>query len=115
MLGQLYRWQISSVLSIFHRATGIALCAGLCVITWWLIAAASGPDYYEYFQNFAGSLIGQIMLIGWAWALYYHTLAGLRHLAWDMGYGYEIVTMSRSGWIVIGGSALLTLLTWMAV
>lgn len=111
---QIYRPQISSILSVFHRATGLALCAGMAAVAWWLIAAASGPEAYECFQSFAGSIVGQIMLIGWAWSLYYHTLAGIRHLFWDMGYGYELAAMTKSGWMVIGGSLILTAMTWWA-
>lgn len=114
MLGAHYRWQISSVLSILHRATGIGLCAGMVVVAWWIIAAASGPDAYHCFLTFAGSIPGEIMLTSWAWALFYHLLNGIRHLVWDIGRGYEIPTMTKSGWAVVILSFLLTLATWMA-
>ena len=107
---QVYRPQISSVLSILHRATGIALCLGMVVVGWWLIAAASGPDAYARFHNCADSLIGRIVLLGWAFALFYHTLAGIRHLFWDAGHGFSIAATNRSGWAVVIGSLVLTIL-----
>ena len=105
---QVYKPQISSVLSIFHRMTGIALCFGLLIVGWWVIAAASGPDRYLQFRGYAGSVVGQILLLGWAWALMYHTLAGIRHLFWDAGYGFSIPAFTRSGWAVVIGSLVLT-------
>ncbi len=105
---QIYKPQISSVLSIFHRMTGIALCFGLFIVAWWVIAAASGPDRYAQFHTYAGSIVGQTVLLGWAWALMYHTLAGIRHLFWDAGYGFSIPAFTRSGWAVVIGSFALT-------
>jgi succinate dehydrogenase / fumarate reductase cytochrome b subunit len=75
--------------SITHRITGMGLAAGTVFIAWWLIAAASGPDSYAPFIAVAGSLFGQIVLFGFTWAMSFHLLNGIRHLAWDLGYGFH--------------------------
>jgi len=109
---QIYRPQISSVLSILHRLTGIGLMFGAAWLTWWLTALAAGPDAYAAQQRFAGSLIGQVMLAGFAWALFYHLCNGIRHLAWDAGYGFALPAMRKSGWSVVAASVALTVLAW---
>jgi len=109
---QIYKPQISSLLSILHRATGIALGVGTLILAWWLIALASGPDAYRAMTKVVGSLPGRILLLGFTWALFYHLCNGIRHLFWDAGRGFELPTMARSGWAVVVGSALLTVLTW---
>lgn len=114
MLGPYYRFQMSSLLSILHRATGIALTAGMLVLAWWLVAAATGPEAYECFQDFAGSIVGQVMLVGWAWSLCYHLLAGIRHMVWDLGHGYDLPTFHKTGWVTIIGSIVLTAIIWVA-
>jgi|SRR5579871_1475643 len=92
----IYRWPITMASSIAHRATGIALAAGTAVIAWWLIAASSGPESgsFELFQSVIRTPFGQVILFGFAWSLAYHFLAGLRHLVWDFGYGFDIRTAS---------------------
>ncbi len=109
---QVYRPQITSVLSIAHRATGIVLAAGLLLLLWWLAAAASGPDAFETAQAAAGSFLGRLLLLGWTFALFYHLCNGIRHLFWDMGRGFELSTVSLSGWLVVVGAAALTVLAW---
>lgn len=111
---QIYRPQISSVLSILHRATGIALAVGMLLLVYWLIAAASGPDAFATAQGLVGSFLGRLVLFGWTFSLFYHLAAGIRHLAWDAGYGYEIPVMERTGWVVVIAAAALTLLAWIA-
>ena len=111
---QVYRPQITSTLSILHRLTGIALAAGTLLLTWWLAALASGPEAFAAAQDFIGSLIGRLMLFGWSFALFYHLCNGIRHLAWDAGYGYEINTATRTGWLVVAGAVALTLVAWVA-
>ncbi|HMA14310.1 MAG: succinate dehydrogenase, cytochrome b556 subunit [Bacteroidota bacterium] len=111
---QVYRPQITSTLSILHRLTGIALAAGTLLLTWWLAALASGPEAFAAAQDFIGSLIGRLMLFGWSFALFYHLCNGIRHLAWDAGYGYEIDTATRTGWLVVAGAVALTLVAWVA-
>jgi succinate dehydrogenase / fumarate reductase cytochrome b subunit len=76
-------------MSIAHRITGGALYVAMLFVVWWLMAAASGPTAYATLQSFMGSIIGQLVLIGSTWALMHHTLGGIRHLIWDVGYGFE--------------------------
>lgn len=109
---QIYRWPVTMATSILHRATGCALAAGTLLLTWWLVAAAAGPDYYAMVQSILGSILGRLVLLGFSWALFYHLLNGIRHLFWDAGHGYSIPVANKSGWAVIIGSVLLTVLAW---
>jgi len=111
---QVYRPQITSTLSILHRITGIALAVGTLLLTWWVAALASGPEAFAVAQGFIGSLFGRLLLFGWSLALFYHLCNGIRHLAWDAGYGYEIDTATRTGWLVVAGAVALTLIAWIA-
>src|ERR1700679_2413366 len=103
----IYRWPVAMATSITHRMTGIAMSIGTLVLAWWLIAAASGPEAYATFSHVAGSWIGRIVLFGFTWSLAFHLLNGIRHLAWDMGYGFSIPTARMTGWLVIVLSVLL--------
>ncbi|MBU8546371.1 MULTISPECIES: succinate dehydrogenase, cytochrome b556 subunit [Roseomonadaceae] len=107
--------QMSSAISITHRATGIIWTGGAAVMVWWLVAAASGPEAFDRVQWFLGSFLGIIMLMGLTAAAWFHTLSGLRHLVWDAGHGYDIPTMYKSGHAVLIGTAVLTALTWLAL
>ena len=109
---QVYRYQLTSVLSITHRLTGVVLAAGTLVLVWWLIAAATGPEQFEAAQALLGSWIGRLLLFGWTLALFYHLLNGIRHLFWDMGYGFELRTTYASGWSVVAGTIVLSVLAW---
>jgi succinate dehydrogenase / fumarate reductase cytochrome b subunit len=111
---QIYRWQLTSVLSILHRAAGVALSAGTILLVWWLIAAASGPDAFEAVQDFLGSWIGLLLLFGWTLSLFYHLCNGIRHLVWDTGHALDLGSTYLGGWIVVGGTAVLTLVSWIA-
>jgi succinate dehydrogenase / fumarate reductase, cytochrome b subunit len=111
---QIYRWQLTSVLSILHRMTGIALSVGTLLLAWWLIAAATGPAAFDTAQGFIGSWLGRLLLLGWSWALFYHLANGIRHLAWDAGFGFELRTVYVTGWAVVVLSILLTLIAWIA-
>ncbi len=111
---QVYRPQITSMLSILHRITGVALALGTLLLTYWLVAAASGEPAFATAQGVIGSFLGRLLLIGWSFALFYHLCNGIRHLVWDAGYGFEIETAQRSGLIVVGATVLLTLLSWVA-
>lgn len=108
----IYRWQINSVLSILHRGTGIVLAIGTLLLVYWLVSAAAGPDAYRSAQHFIGSFFGQILLIGWAWSLFFHLCNGIRHLIWDAGYGFELSTMMRSSMIVVVAASVLTVLAF---
>ncbi len=109
---QIYRPQLTSVLSITHRATGVALAVGTLLLVWWLIAAATGPEEYALAQTVMSSWIGRVLLLGWTVALFYHLCNGIRHLFWDAGYGFELRTTYISGWLVIVATLVLTALTW---
>ncbi len=111
---QVYRPQITSMLSILHRVTGVGLGAGTLLIAWWLIAAATGPEAFETAQAFLGSLFGRLILFGFTWALFYHLCNGIRHLVWDAGYGYDLDSVTKTGWLVLVASVVLTVLAWIA-
>jgi succinate dehydrogenase / fumarate reductase cytochrome b subunit len=111
---QIYKPQISSVLSILHRITGVGLGLGTLLLAWWLIAAAAGPEAFATAQGFIGSFLGQLILFGFTVALFYHLSNGIRHLAWDLGYGFDLATMAKSGWAVVVATAVLTLIAWIA-
>jgi succinate dehydrogenase / fumarate reductase, cytochrome b subunit len=111
---QIYRWQLTSVLSILHRASGVALSAGTILLVWWLVAAASGPEAYEGVQDFLGSWIGLLLLFGWTLSLFYHLCNGIRHLVWDTGHALDLGSTYMGGWIVVGATTVLTLVAWIA-
>lgn len=103
------------MLSILHRITGAALGVGGLLFAWWLFALLSGVGAFETFVAFRQSFLGQLMLLGWLFSFVYHFLNGIRHLKWDFGYGFELKSAYRSGYIVIGGAILVTALIWMGV
>jgi succinate dehydrogenase / fumarate reductase cytochrome b subunit len=108
---QVYRPQLTSITSILTRITGNALILGSLMITWWFVAAAAGPDAFATADAVLTSWFGKLVFLGSIWALWYHTLAGIRHLVWDQGYGLDVRTAEKLGWGIIGGSLVLTLLT----
>ncbi len=105
----IYRWPITMAASIVHRAAGLALAAGILFVAWWLIAAASGPDAYDFFIGIAAGGAGRLVLFGFVWALAFHLLNGLRHLAWDLGYGYALSTARITAVLAFGLSFLIAL------
>ena len=109
---QVYKPQITSVLSILHRITGVGLAVGALALVYWLNAAAYGPEVFERAQSLFASWLGRLLLIGWTWALFYHLCNGIRHLFWDAGYGFELDTAYKSGWATVAGSFLLTGIAW---
>ena len=109
---QIYRRQLTSVLSILHRATGILLSAGALLLVWWLIAVAAGPESYETFSAAAGSVPGRVLLFGWTLSLFYHLANGIRHLWWDTGRGLDLPSVYRSGYAVLGFTAVASLAAW---
>ena len=111
---QVYRWQMTSVLSILHRASGVALSVGSILLVAWLVAAAGGPDSYAAMQGFLGSWIGLVLLFGWSLALFYHLCNGIRHLWWDIGRGLDLPSVYAGGWAVLAGTAVLTAAAWIA-
>lgn len=111
---QIYRPQLTSVLSFSHRITGIALSIGAVLLVVWLIAAAAGPQAYSTVQGFMRSWLGLVLLFGWTFSFFFHLCNGIRHLFWDAGYGFELRTIYASGWTVVAGSTLLTVAAWIA-
>ena len=109
---QVYRPQLTSVLSILHRATGIALSVGVLYLAVWVVCASAGPGTYAKFQAFNGSIIGRFVLGGWLFCMFFHLFNGIRHLFWDAGYGFEIKDAYRSGWIVVAVSLVATVISW---
>jgi len=110
---QIYRWQVSSLVSITHRITGILNLLGLIFISAWISSAGIGENLFEYFSVFLKSFIGKFILIGFTWSISYHLLSGIRHFFRNLGYGYEIKTANISGVIVIVSSLLLTVFLWL--
>ena len=107
---QVYKPQITSVLSIFHRITGVAMTFGLILLVAWIFTLSLGEEYFEYFVMFIKSWFGLLILFGFTFALNYHLCNGIRHLFWDAGYGYEIETVHKSGLAVLVVSCVLTIL-----
>ncbi|MGH8516512.1 MAG: succinate dehydrogenase, cytochrome b556 subunit [Panacagrimonas sp.] len=112
MIGPYYRPQLTSMLSITHRATGVGLSAGTLFLAGWLIALASGPDTYDRFAVHVAAWYGQLILLGFSWSLLYHLCNGIRHLFWDIGKGLDISTAYKSGYAVVVVSGLLTVAVW---
>jgi succinate dehydrogenase / fumarate reductase cytochrome b subunit len=110
---QVYRLPLAAVLSITHRITGVGLTLGTLLLTWWVAAAAYGPDAYEAFSAFIGSPWGYLILFGFSVALFFHLCSGIRHLFWDMGKNFEIADTKRTNIFVIAGTVVLTLVTWL--
>jgi succinate dehydrogenase / fumarate reductase cytochrome b subunit len=110
-----YRFQITSALSIVHRLTGIALALGSILLAWWLVAVAAGGELFTATHEFLASPIGLLLLFGWSVSFFYHLCSGIRHLAWDAGYGFEIRSAYRSGYAVLAATAVLTVVTWLYV
>ena len=108
---QVYRWQITMLTSILHRVTGVALTLGAVLVVWWFAAAAISPEAHATADAVLTSWIGILVLLGSLWALWYHLLNGVRHLVWDAGYGFDLDTMTKTGWAAVIGSVLLTLAT----
>jgi succinate dehydrogenase cytochrome b subunit len=109
---QIYRPMLTMMMSIVHRITGGALYFGTVLLVWWLLAAASGPNAYMSFQDVIGSIIGRIVLFGYTWALIHHALGGIRHLIWDLGYGFGPTEREWLARATLFGSIVLTVLLW---
>lgn len=111
---QIWRWHVTMATSIAHRMTGVGNAIGSLLLTWWLIAAATGPEAYGVFASFISSLFGQLILFGFTASLVYHLLNGVRHLFWDAGAGFDLATSRNSGWLVFIGTAVVTVAIWVA-
>ncbi len=109
-----YRWPPTMVASILNRATGIALSAGSLLLVWFLAAAAAGPAAYADMEGFVRSPLGLLMLLGWTASLFYHLFGGLRHLAWDLGYLFAKPGLNPVTYLILGLTAVATVLVWLA-
>ena len=109
---QVYKPVITMTMSILHRMTGAGLYVGAILLVWWLLAAASGPSYFDMVNGLYGSLIGRIGLFFCTWGLIHHMLGGLRHFVWDLGHGFELGTANAMAWANIALSVGLTLLVF---
>ena len=110
---QIYRWHVSSLLSITHRISGIINLLALILIFFLFLALSLGESNYELLLLLINSFVGKFVLIGFTWSMSFHLLSGIRHLAWDLGYGFEIKTANISGLIVIVFSLVLTVIFWL--
>ncbi|NWH09338.1 MAG: succinate dehydrogenase, cytochrome b556 subunit [Alphaproteobacteria bacterium] len=109
---QIWRWSITMASSILHRMTGVALAGGAVLVVWWLYAVAMGPEAYQFYQWASGSIPGMVVLAGFTWSLSYHLMNGIRHLFWDVGYGFAVKTAEMSGRAVFVLSFLATAAIW---
>lgn len=109
---QVWRPTITYVMSIVHRITGAALYFGTVLFVIWVVAAASGPDAFESVSWLYGSVIGQIVLFGYTWALMHHMLGGIRHFIWDFQVAMDPPAANKLGWATVIGSVSLTILIW---
>lgn len=109
---QVYKFEWTMAMSITHRITGVGLAVGTLLLTWWLVAAAAGPESFARAQKFIGSGLGLLLMFGWTWALFYHLANGIRHLVWDAGYSFELKNAEKGAYIVAGASLGLTILAW---
>ena len=110
---QIYRWHISSLLSITHRISGVINLLALILIFFWLIFLSLGENNYQSFLLIINSFVGKFILIGFTWSMSFHLLSGIRHLVWDLCYGFEIRTANITGGIVIISSLVITIIFWL--
>lgn len=111
MFVQYYRLQLTAVTSVMIRITGNALMVATLLVVWWLLALAAGPEAFETAEWWITSWVGNLVMFGSLWAVWYHYLGGLRHLIFDAGKGLEIETAEKLGWACVYGSVVLTVLT----
>jgi len=109
---QIYKPQLTSFLSIAHRASGVFLVIGTLLLVYWLTALAGGAESYAQAQAFFGSILGRLILFPWVFALFYHLCNGIRHLFWDMGAGFELSSVYASGKLVVVAAVALTLIAF---
>ena len=112
---QIYRWYLTMALSIAHRTSGVALAFGLILLSWWLLALASGPEAFAFVEWWKDSFLGVLALFGYTFVLAYHLGNGIRHLIWDMGYGFDPEIARMSGLAVLAFAGVVTLIVWLAI
>ncbi len=109
----IYRWPITMTLSMLHRGTGVALSVGLLALVVWLESIASGDRSYQIIVGWMDTVIGQLLLLGWGFAFFFHLANGIRHLFWDVGLGFEMRQANASAWFVLVASILMTAVYWL--
>ena len=107
-----YRWPITMALSILHRATGVALSVGLLAFAVWLLAVAGDASAYATVTGLLSGPLGQVALIAWSAAFFFHLANGVRHLVWDAGRGFEKSQANRSSWYVVAFTLAATIVFW---
>jgi succinate dehydrogenase / fumarate reductase cytochrome b subunit len=112
---QIYRWYFTMALSIAHRITGVGLALGLLLLTWWLLALASGPEAFATVHGIMNSWFGALILFLYTLTLFYHMGNGIRHLVWDVGYGFDPQVARASGAAVLVFAGAMTVLTWLVI
>lgn len=108
----IWRWSVTMASSILHRFTGIGNAIGVFLLTWWLVALASGAEAYGQFLGFIGSPLGRFFLFGFTLSMVYHMLNGARHLLWDAGRGFDVPTSARNTVMIMLLAVLVTLGVW---
>jgi succinate dehydrogenase / fumarate reductase cytochrome b subunit len=111
---QVYSLPLTALLSISHRITGIVLVLGMVILTIWISSAAIGEAEYNYLNSFINFWLGRLVLLGFSFALFYHLSNGLRHLFWDMGKNFDLITTQKADFTVLFSSVCLTVITWFA-
>lgn len=111
----IYKEQITMVMSIMHRITGIGIYMGMALLTWWLVAAAWSDEALSLVNMAMAHWLGQLVLIGFTWALFNHMLGGLRHFIWDFGHGFSRRSRFAMAWLTLFGGIALTALVWALV
>ena len=109
---QVWRWHLTMLTSILHRATGMALYGGALIVTAWAVALGAGPDVYQGFLDLMASPLGRLVLVGLTLSLFYHLANGVRHLFWDVGLGLSVTSSFRSGVMAMAFSVVATVLVW---
>lgn len=109
----IYRLQVTTVLSGLHRLTGLGLVIGILLLTWWVTALADGEQSFAVVQWYLGSLLGQLLLLGWTFSLFYHLSNGIRHLLWDVGIAIDLPGIRVGAWVVLVAASGLTACTWL--
>lgn len=108
---QVYRPQLTSMLSIMHRVAGVFLSLGSPLLVFWLVSIANGHASYERWLDFSSFFLVKLFMLGWTFAVFYHLSNGIRHLFWDVGHGYELDTLHKSGYAVLASAFILTSIT----
>ena len=112
---QIYKPQLTSILSILHRATGVTLSMGSIILVLWIIALTLGEETYEMFSLIVNHWFSKFVLLGFTFGLFYHLSNGIRHLFWDAGYGYDLKVAYMSGSVVVVASLFFTAVTWLLI